>query len=65
VVYICASAGRTDKFRKLAGRMILLDNRIRWNSWHNMLIVLLNLRLAVEKYCQDYEDELEEDILSF
>jgi hypothetical protein len=29
-----------------------------------MLVVLLNLRLAVEKYCQDYENELEEDILS-
>ena len=30
-----------------------------------MLKVLLNLRLVVEKYCQDHEDELEEDILSF
>jgi hypothetical protein len=30
-----------------------------------MLKVLLNLRLVVEKYCQDHKDELEEDILSF
>ena len=30
-----------------------------------MLYILLNLRLAVEKYCSDYEDELEEDLLSF
>ena len=30
-----------------------------------MLVVLLNLRPAVEKYCQDYKDELKEDILSF
>ena len=30
-----------------------------------MLIILLNLRLAIKKYCQDYEDELKEDILSF
>jgi hypothetical protein len=51
VVYICASAGKTDEFKKLARRIILLDNRIRWNSWHDMLIILLNLRLAVEKYC--------------
>jgi hypothetical protein len=30
-----------------------------------MLIVLLDLRLIVEKYCQDHKDELEDDILSF
>ena len=30
-----------------------------------MLYILLNLRLAVEKYCSDYKDELEEDLLSF
>ena len=30
-----------------------------------MLHVLLNLRLVVKKYCSDYEDELEEDLLSF
>jgi hypothetical protein len=45
--------------------MIPMDNRTRWNSWYDMLVVLLNLRPAVEKYCQDYEEELEEDILSF
>ena len=45
--------------------MILIDNCTRWNSWYDMLVVLLNLRPVVEKYCQDYEDELEDDILSF
>ena len=30
-----------------------------------MLLVLLNLRPAIEKYCLDYKDELEEDLLSF
>jgi hypothetical protein len=29
-----------------------------------MLIVLLNLRPAIEKYCQDHENELEDDILT-
>ena len=29
-----------------------------------MLFVLLNLRPVVEKYCQDYEEELELDLLS-
>jgi hypothetical protein len=45
--------------------MIPMDNCTRWNSWYEMLKVLLNLRPAVEKYCQDHEDELEDDILSF
>jgi hypothetical protein len=30
-----------------------------------MLFILFNLRSAVEKYCSNYEDELEEDILNF
>ncbi|PMD31009.1 hypothetical protein L207DRAFT_519685 [Hyaloscypha variabilis F] len=30
-----------------------------------MLIVLLNLRPAIEKYCQEFEEELEDDILSY
>ena len=51
VVYICGSGSRADYFRELAGRMILMDNRTRWNSWYNMLVVLLNLRPTVEKYC--------------
>jgi hypothetical protein len=29
-----------------------------------MLIILLNLRPTGEKYCQDHEEELEEDILT-
>ena len=63
MVYIRGSASRTEEFRKLAGRMILMDNHIRWNSWFSMLVVLLNLRPVVEKYCQDYKDKLKDNIL--
>jgi hypothetical protein len=65
VVHIRGSSARTARFKKLAGRMIPMDNRTRWNSWYEMLLILLNLRPAVEKYCSDYEDEFEEDILNF
>jgi len=65
VVHICGSFARTARFKELVRRMILIDNRTRWNSWYEMLLVLLNLRPAVEKYCSDYKDELEEDLLSF
>jgi hypothetical protein len=64
VVHIRGSAGRTKEFRTLATRLIPMDNRTRWNSWYEMLRVLLDLRPAVERYCQNHEEELEEDILT-
>jgi hypothetical protein len=64
VVHIRGSAGRTEEFRTLAKRLIPMDNRTRWNSWYQMLCVLLDLRPAVERYCQNHEEELEEDILT-
>ena len=30
-----------------------------------MLLILLELKGIVEKYCEDYESELEEDLLSY
>ena len=41
-----------------------MDNRTRWNSWYNMLLILLQLKGKVEEYCEKYETELEEDLLS-
>jgi hypothetical protein len=64
VVHIRGSAGRIEEFRTLANRLIPMDNRTRWNSWYEMLRVLLELRPAVERYCQNHEEELEEDILT-
>ena len=40
-----------------------MDNRTRWNSWYNMLLILLELKGMVKQYCEDYESELEEDLL--
>ena len=64
VVYIRKSSARTDHFRKLVGRIILIDNRTRWNSWYNMLLILLKLKGMVEQYYKDYENEFKEDLLS-
>jgi hypothetical protein len=63
VVHIRSSGGHADHFRKLAGRMIPMDNRTRWNSWHNMLQVLLEQKAHVDKYCEDFERELQKDLL--
>ncbi len=65
VVHTRSLARRTKEFRKNAERMILIDNRTRWNSWFKMLDVLLNLRPVVKKYYTDHEDELIGDILSY
>jgi hypothetical protein len=65
VVYICGLASCTKAFKKLAKRMIPIDNRTRWNSWYNILKVLLNLRPCVKKYCLDYKEELKANILTF
>ena len=65
MVYIRRLNARTDYFRKLVGRMILMDNRTRWNSWYNILLILLKLKGMVEKYYKNYENKLKEDLLFY
>ncbi len=64
MIYINKSSTRTDIFRKLAGRLILMDNRIKWNGWYNMLLILLALKRKVEEYYKKYKDKLKKDLLS-
>jgi hypothetical protein len=64
VIHICSSTAQIAEFLKLASRMILLDNRTRWNSWDLMLAVALELWPAIEKYCQNHKLELEDDKLT-
>jgi len=63
VVHIRKPGGHTEYFRKLAGRMILMDNRTRWNSWFNMLLVFLELKKQIDDYCEHFESELKKDLL--
>jgi len=64
VVYISKSSARTDVFRKLAERLILMDTRTRWNGWYNILLILLTLKRKVEEYYEKYKNKLKEDLLS-
>ena len=41
-----------------------MDNRIRWNSQYNILLILLSLKTKVENYCNKYKSELQGDLLS-
>ncbi len=64
MIYISELSVYTDVFRKLVGRLILIDNYIRWNGWYNMLLIFLALKGKVEEYYKKYENEFEEDLLS-
>ena len=64
VVHIRGSAGRMRKFKDLAGRLISLPNRTRWNSWYTMLQVTNAHASAVDSYTKDHYDVLKKDFLS-
>ncbi len=42
-----------------------MDNSTRWNSWFYMLIVLLDVRLAVDTFTLNHKEELAKDALDF
>jgi hypothetical protein len=65
VVHIRSLTGRTAEWKELAGRMILIDNHTRWNSWFIMLKVLLKLEPCVVKYYIDHREELKDNILTY
>jgi hypothetical protein len=46
-----------------AGRLILMDNCTRWNSWYNMLTVLLKQKSHVDDYYTHFESKLQKDVL--
>jgi hypothetical protein len=64
VTHIRGSAGRTKEFKDLAGRLIPLDNRTRWNSWYHMLHVALQFNGAIDTYTKKHFAELEKEYLS-
>jgi hypothetical protein len=64
VAHIRKSPARTAEWMGLAKRMIPMDNRTRWNSWYEMLLILIEKMEHVDKYCRNHEDDLAEDFLS-
>jgi hypothetical protein len=64
VVHTRGSPGRTKQFKDLAGRMIPLDNRTRWNSWYHMLSIAVEYGGAIDTYTKAHFDTLEAEFLS-
>jgi hypothetical protein len=59
VIHIRASPNRTNAFEAMAGMLIPLDNRTRWNSWFRMLNTTLDTRVlnALRNYTEKYISE--------
>ena len=64
VAHIRKLPARMAEWIGLITRMILIDNRTRWNSWYRMLTILIKKMEYVDKYYQNYEEDLIEDFLS-
>jgi len=64
VVHIRGSSGRAQEFKRLAERMIPLDNRTRWNSWYDMLEVALAKENHVDAYTKNHIATLRDDYLT-
>ena len=50
VVYIRSSPVRTAEFRNLAGKLVPLDNRTRWNSWFHLLQASDSLSSQIDSF---------------
>ena len=64
IVDIRSSANRTAEFLVLAIRMVPLDNRTRWNSWYNSLVVANKLAAAIDTYTKDHWADLKDDFIT-
>jgi hypothetical protein len=63
VLSIQRSAQRMAKFRQLSqGRNLARDNSTRWNSWYKMISTAIQLKVAVNVYCTQYQEN-EADLL--
>jgi hypothetical protein len=65
VIHIRSSDNRANYFRKLIKRMILMDNRTRWNNWYNIFQILFEQKTYINKYYKNFERELQKDLLNF
>jgi len=63
IIYIYSSANYIKEFKTLAGRIIPLNNRTRWNSWYLMLVVAIEKAGAIDTYLKNNFTLLEKDYL--
>src|SRR6266511_567863 len=54
IMNIRSFGNRIVEFLALATRMVLLDNRTRWNSWYNSLVIVNKLAAAINTYTKNH-----------
>lgn len=64
VNHMRSSTQHYQNFKARAGRSIPKDNSTRWNSWYQLLHVLLKKRVEVNNYQDAYYSDLTEDVLT-
>jgi len=66
MVYIQGSIQREQKFWELSSDLRLSQNNdTRWNSWFTMIKTVINLREALDEFCDVHaEESMYSDILS-
>ncbi len=64
IMDIRSSGNRTAEFLALVTRMILFDNRTRWNSWYNSLVIVNKLTAAIDTYIKDHWVDLEYNFIT-
>jgi hypothetical protein len=57
VIHIRNSDDRADYFKKLIKKMILINNRTRWNSWYNIFQILFEQKIHINKYYKNFKRE--------
>jgi hypothetical protein len=63
IVNIRGSTSCIAEFLDLAGRMIPLDNRTRWNSWFELLLVANEYTSSIDIYTKEHFAKLSIDYL--
>jgi hypothetical protein len=53
-----------DKFKALAGRLVPLDNRTRWNSWYMCLVIALDVDTTVDTFTKNHWQKLHKDFVN-
>ena len=64
IMNIRSSTNHIVEFLKLAGRMISLNNRTRWNSWFLSLIIANKYVSSIDTYIKKHFTELFKNYLT-
>jgi len=63
IIYIYSSANHIKEFKTLIGRIISLNNWIRWNSWYLMLVIAIKKVGVINTYLKNNFTSLKKDYL--